>query len=579
MNQSKNILLLLLLICCFVNLTAQVPLTKKVKASIDLELTKNIKKLKVVGASFAVIDHGEIVYSEGFGFSDLVNQVKVTSNTIFPIGSCTKTFTAIAVMQLHEKGLLDINESIKKYIPELTIPSKYNDGNEIFIKDILSHISGLPSDIMNGVMTDKPISIDWSIRELNKQTTISPNQFIYSYSNIGYALLGELIERVSGVSYSEYLKQAIFEPLKMDNTTAGNSNKLSKGYLKKKVVPYSQVRDVAAGWITSTTADMSNLVKMMMNDGVFEETRLLSEKSIADMEQNHLMGTTMNASSTYGKGLGVYTAELKNGATIQNKLAYGHGGFSPPFHADFRYIPELEVGVIVFSNTRHSGLLRSAGYILGLYLKEAKGIDYQLIRKESSIENNCEEVDIPGLYNLGMGSIEVTNLDKIKFKVEGNKVVLKRIENSFDYSVTAKLFGILPIKMKDVVFRFVKKKNQMYITQLDLEGKVEEFIGAKTEKVPISNAWAATIGSYKIVKSFPSSFDEFDFSRATIKIQQENDVPYLSIKTPNRNFQFFLNIKSDSIAYTGGMGRHMNYMVKILENKNVYFSGFEFEKL
>ena len=166
-------------------------ISEDLKAKIDSTYTSLLKKNKVTGTSIAIVDNGEIVYATGYGFSDLENDKKAGANTIYGIGSMTKTFTALSVMQLQEQEKLKVTNSIKDYLVDLDIENPFNDGNQIYINDILSHTSGLPSDLLNGFFVDNPPSISWVIKKLNKQRMISPRQYTWAYSNVGYGLLGE----------------------------------------------------------------------------------------------------------------------------------------------------------------------------------------------------------------------------------------------------------------------------------------------------------------------------------------------------------------------------------------------------
>lgn len=167
--------------------------TKKV---LDSTYTSIIKKYKAVGLSMAIVDSGQIVYSMGYGFSDKENQTPATDSTIYRIGSCSKSFTSLSILQLHEKNKLNIEHSVKQYLPELKIESRFNDNNQIFIKDMMCHVSGLPCDVTNGFFCDAPPDMNWLIAELNKQTTISPRRYKHAYSNSAYGLLGEVIARL-----------------------------------------------------------------------------------------------------------------------------------------------------------------------------------------------------------------------------------------------------------------------------------------------------------------------------------------------------------------------------------------------
>ncbi|MFK7954171.1 MAG: serine hydrolase domain-containing protein [Ekhidna sp.] len=577
----NRISLLILTACCFqisIKSLAQESSASQIAAVIDKEYQEGIKSAKVIGLAVAVVDNNEVAYMNGFGFSDLANQVEVNPNTVFSIGSCTKTFTALAIMSLHEKGLLDINESIKKYIPELTIENRFDDGNEIYIKDILSHLAGLPSDILNGMAADEGPDMTWTIDELNKQKTISSNRFVFAYSNVGYNLLGELIERVSGMTYAEYLKTSIFEPLNMTNTNAGFNESMSKGYDKKKEVKNIGRNVEASGSINSSAADMTNFLKMMMGEGSFNGEQIFKKETITLMQNDYTKGITLESSDAYGFGVDVYSIRIGKEDDSRLVEGYGHNGYSPPFHADYRYIPELNVGVVVMSNTLKSGSMRSAGVILGSYLKEAKGLSYKLMGKESYIPSNCTESDIVGKYNLGVSMIEVKDIEKVKFKVDGVNVVMTRKGDSFDYSLKAKLLGFIPMKIKDVIFRFVKRGENVYFTQLDLDRKTEQYVAAKVDQILIPSSWKRICGNYEIVETYASSIEEFDFSKAEVKIKEQDGTVMLSIKTPGGKMEYMLDVVSDKLAFSGGVGRHMGYSAEILENGNVYFSGFEFRK-
>lgn len=574
-----NTQLIVLILCLFANFHAPAQNQTNVKSAIDLAYEKFIKKNKVVGASIAVVDNGKIVYANGFGFADLENEIKANATTIMPIGSATKTFTALAVMQLQEKKLLNIDESIKKYIPELTIKSRFDDGNEIYIKDILSHVSGLPSDILNGTISESPKGMDWIIDELNKQTTIAPNRMVYAYSNVGYALLGELIERVSGQSFDDYLNKNIFLPLEMPHTSAKVHGQISKGYLKKKTTSFSTIRDKAAGVITSTVTDMSNFIIMIMNNGTYKGKRIISEKTLSAMTRDHLLGISLQSSEAYGYGISVFPIQLTDGNEEKIVQGYGHSGYLPPFHFEYRYIPSTDIGVCVMTNTNSSGNVRSAGTLLDIYLKEAKQIDYKLLGKESDIPANCSDEDIPGFYNLQGNTIAVSNLDKIRFRMFGTKIILKRKGTSYNYSITAKLFGFVPINVKDEYLRFVKIENQVYLIEKNINRKTENFLTSKVEKKVIPDPWRKSYGYYEIINAQESAIPEFDFSNAKVKLTEKKGFVLLDIKTPDGQFPFTLKIENNTIAYTDGIGRHMNYQVRILENGNLYFNGFEMKKI
>lgn len=152
----------------------------------------------------------------GYGFSDVEKVLPASDETVYRIGYTTKVFTSLAVMQLHEKGEINYQNSVTEYIPELDMPNRFGDQNRLRIDHIMAHTAGLPSDVLNGFFCLNPPEQSWIISHLNLQHIIAPEGYAMAYSNAGYGLLGELIERRSGLSYDDYLTDNIFSPLGMN---------------------------------------------------------------------------------------------------------------------------------------------------------------------------------------------------------------------------------------------------------------------------------------------------------------------------------------------------------------------------
>jgi len=289
-----------------------------------------------------------------------------------------------------------------------------------------------------------------------------------------------------------------------NSSTVNNPRELSKGYDKgKELSATTKIRDLGSSGITSTATDMAKYLSMLLDDGVYEGRSILSKKYIKAIETNHLAEAPLAVAGALGYGMDIFDAVLTTNEGERIVPMYGHSGYGPPFHADFRYIPDLDLGVVVLVNTKDASIVRSAGTLLGAYLEVSRGMSYQLRHKTPVDEGNqCEEIDLLGTYNMGMTTFEVKKLKKVKLKVDGTKVVLKRIDDSFDYSITAKLLGFIPIKVKGVKFRFKKRGGKMYVSQLDTDLDREEYVAEKTQKVKISRSWEAALGDYDIVETY-----------------------------------------------------------------------------
>jgi CubicO group peptidase (beta-lactamase class C family) len=156
--------------------------------------------------------------SGAFGMANKLLHDSTAADTRYLIGSVTKVFTAVAVLQLHEKGLLDIDEPLTDRMPGFTIRQRFPESAPITVRDVLTYHAGLPADIVSHKWSEHPRDFREVLTYLNTQSTCFPVQEIKSCSNLGYALLGVRIQDISGIPYEEYIRQDILVPLGMDNS-------------------------------------------------------------------------------------------------------------------------------------------------------------------------------------------------------------------------------------------------------------------------------------------------------------------------------------------------------------------------
>ncbi|MFY7944873.1 MAG: serine hydrolase domain-containing protein [Crocinitomicaceae bacterium] len=156
---------------------------EKVKKTIDSTYLSLIKKNKVKGLSLAIVDQGKLVYAQGYGFENEEKKIPASSKSIYRIGSITKSFTSLSLMQLQKMGKLSINDELKKHIPEFSIGFQKDKPHPLIIRQILAHTSGLPSDILNGFFTENPPTNNWTIKQANQLKMSYPNSFCHSSSD------------------------------------------------------------------------------------------------------------------------------------------------------------------------------------------------------------------------------------------------------------------------------------------------------------------------------------------------------------------------------------------------------------
>ena len=234
---------------------------------------------EVPGVAILVARDGKVLLSQGFGMADLSHDAPITTTTKFRIGSVTKQFAAAAILKLQEEGRLSVSDKLSKYFPN------FPRGDEVTIHHLLTHTSGIKSftskpDFMKTVTA--PATSEEMINSFKNDTFDFEPGSKMSYNNSGYFLLGAIVEKVSGKSFNDYLRDAFFEPLGMHDTGVHTSTAVLKheatGYdyssgKPTKAINWDMSRAGAAGALYSTVEDL-----MRWNEGVFNG-KVLSEES------------------------------------------------------------------------------------------------------------------------------------------------------------------------------------------------------------------------------------------------------------------------------------------------------------
>ena len=174
---------------------------------LDSIIRKNLEQQRIPGAAVAVVHEGRVIFSQCYGYADTQNKVPIAEDTYFMVGSLTKSFTALAVLKLIEQGKIDLNADIKNYIPDFSI--KNLDGSEtpITVNHLLTHTSGLMIDYYIRRTGEKKQSNTDLLSQLREEYLCFRPGSASKYSNIGYRLLGIMIERVTGERFENYLEK------------------------------------------------------------------------------------------------------------------------------------------------------------------------------------------------------------------------------------------------------------------------------------------------------------------------------------------------------------------------------------
>lgn len=296
---------------------------------------------KIPGIELAIAKDDEIIYSKGFGKTP--EGLEVTADTPMYIASVSKNFTALAIMQLAEKGEINLEDVVVDYLPWFKVNHE-EISKKIKIKDLLNHRSGL-SEKSYYKHLPPDSSLVFAVKDLSKAKPVAEPGTVFNYFNPNYQILGLIIEEVSGQSYSEYVKSNILEPLSMNHTFLDKENiesSVSKGYssffgfaVKKKEAFLSYA--LPEGYIVSTANDMMKYL-MALNYSSNSDYELLSKESLKKIFAPDLMGD-----SNYSMGWNI--AHSTKGYTVIHS-----SGDLNTYHCHILMIPEKGYSVVFMAN-------------------------------------------------------------------------------------------------------------------------------------------------------------------------------------------------------------------------------------
>lgn len=407
----------------------------------------------VPGGVVGVIQYGEVVFSKAYGMANLSHDIPYEVNTPTNIGSVSKQFTAMAILLLEQQGKLSLDDDVRKHIPELP-----DLGQVVTLHNMLNHTNGFREVYnlmpMTGWTGEDMLRREEIIEILKRQEELqnAPGEE-YNYNNSAFILLAEIVERISGLSFPEFMEANVFAPLGMNSSLVRPNPAViildaSQGYVSDSA-GYHEAGDLhaayGAGGIYTTVADfsrwMSNFAKPVVG-GLEVVNRLVTVD-------------TLNNGDTMSYALGIGVDEFR-GLTL-----YSHGGADIAHRAFLIYFPEIDAGVVAMSNNGNFNSNGIAYEIAELYFGDlmdpeegeeevgeeaGEELEEEIVETEEATETESKEVTVPekllqayaGRYLLaGMGAIleyEVVE-GRLKMSIEGQpEVFLDPLsESEFEY--------------------------------------------------------------------------------------------------------------------------------------------------
>jgi len=402
------------------------------------------KEWKIPGMAIAIVKDGKVVLAKGYGVKEFSKKEKVDERTLFAIASNTKAFTAAALSILKDEGKIRWDDKVRKHLPYFKLYDPFVT-EEMTIRDLLCHRCGLKTFSGDLLWYETPYSTVEVIKRARYLKPTSSFRTRFGYSNIMFMAAGKIVPAVTGKQWKDFVKERIFTPLGMKTTNTGTRelknypNVAAAHYVpinsnsKPITVSYTSSDNLAgAGAINSNVIEMAQWIKMLLNNGAFNDRRILGERSIWEMWSAHTVLPVSRSAkkhfpSTHFRsyGLGWFLFDYY-GYKIIN-----HGGGLDGMISKIALVPEIKMGLVILTNSINSLPTALMYKIIDTYLdvtpKDWSRISLERYRKSAEkavqkhpigIEKKVNLEDYTGIYGGPMyGDAKVT-LEKGKLVLD-----------------------------------------------------------------------------------------------------------------------------------------------------------------
>jgi CubicO group peptidase (beta-lactamase class C family) len=540
------------------------------------------ERFQVPGLSLVLVRSGETLWTEGFGLADVPRGIPATPDTVYRAGSLAKPFTAMAVMQLAEQGEVDIDQPLNGYLPELALRSRFDTtAAPITVRSVLSHHAGIPTDLNKGMWSEQPFTE--VAAKLAEDYAAFPPDLVFSYSNLGYTLLGHMVAKVSGLPFSQYMDERILRPLGMTHTELARrpqrTGPAAKGYRNGTEQDPLPMRDVPALGLHTSASDLGRFLGALLAGGSAGERQVLLPRTLEEMFEPQNEDVDLDLDVVVGLGWFLEDGSIPGaGAVIR------HGGTTLDFSAELILIPEKGLGVAVLANAdgSRSIVARLAEEMLARVL----GSDMAPVAADLFIESMAKgqeshrPAESAGYYATDLGLISIRPKDA--------KLCACIVEETFDLipypdgwlGVDRNALGSLPPTVRPLAqMRFQTQTIDGREVVVARKGDKQMVLGEKVPPEPVPEVWLRRVGKYELLnpdEDFPLIEPELKLREGQLCMSYK--LPRLSSST----IQVPLRPVSDTEAIILGLGRTRGETLRAISDDGVErlrYSGFEGRRL
>ncbi|MFH0759921.1 MAG: serine hydrolase [Bacteroidota bacterium] len=343
---------------------------------LDAYIQKAMDSFRIPGVAICIVKDGKIIVGKGYGVLEINKPGKVDANTLFMIGSNTKAFTGTAAALLEFENQCSLNDKIIKWLPDFSMQDQWV-AKEVSLNDALSHRIGMEAYQGDFMYWLSDLPAEEVIRKFGQLTPRYPFRSQMGYTNVGYVIAGKCIEKISGMSWADFLRKRFFEPLQMDRTLALTTNAMRKENVARahtlvndtlRLIPNPDIDNIApCGSICSSASDMSHWLMCQLDSGNYNDKEVLPFQVIQNTRNPRtIIG---QAFAPFGRGhfdlygLGWRLTDYSGTEVIS------HGGAVDGFTSSVTLLPKEDLGFVILTNSDKNMLSLSLKWeIIDAYL-------------------------------------------------------------------------------------------------------------------------------------------------------------------------------------------------------------------
>jgi CubicO group peptidase (beta-lactamase class C family) len=559
------------------NVTAQDPdVLSGMPEELENLISSKMESDNLVGVSAAVMVHDTVIWEKGFGYADKENHVRMTVNTVVNIASVTKTFTALAIMQLQEEGKLNIDQPLNKYLPRFRPGTRGEDLDRLTVRSVITHSSGIQTDILKNsdLGTGKYTDV---LGFINETYLLYPPGMVESYSNSGYNILGHLIKEVSSLDYPDYIRQHILGPLGMDHSgffmdSLPNKTRIYAG--GNSMLEYG-FRDVASGGIYSSMDDLIRYARGLMDAYNGTNTSVIGTASIREMFTRQ-GGDVLIESNKKGLGWFMFAND--------SLFAVTHAGDAASGHAVLILIPDIEAAAMILINSAEGESLKddfskTIVHRFGFSIPDI--IPSNLLQE---VRSEVEPIHLPveilqnhtGIYSQGFSYSTVS--------VEDDHLVINRDKRNFVLKALSENEFVPYEKTGEDTLTEISNERYCFMDTCGFHMLFHESGKRETRLGYRLNAFDPMLFSDKLGQyehfGYQLLVGDTKFKGARLSLSGDG-VLLLKLIAYEGEYAFPLNVISGEYAVTSGLGSGFGFTVKFTEDEDHFildFGGITFRK-